>query len=173
MQVTIKQASKNDAIILSLLAQITFKEAFGHVWDKVVLRNYLMHTFSVKKMESSIEKSNNVFWIAFADELPVGYAKLKMYSPYEKLNDPMPAQLQKIYLLNDYIGNKIGEQLQDKLFEKVKAEGLKTLWLAVWDGNEKAIRFYEKHGFTKETTYNYDFENMSFDYEVMIKLFNQ
>lgn len=173
MQITIKQASKNDAIILSLLAQITFKEAFGHVWDKMVLKNYLRHTFSVKKIESSIEKCNNFFWIAFADELPVGYAKLKMYSPYEKLKDPNPAQLQKIYLLNDYTENKIGQQLQEKLFEKVKAEGIKTLWLAVWDGNDKAIRFYEKHGFKKETTYHYDFESMSFDYEVMIKLFHQ
>ena len=31
MQIIIKKASKNDAPILALLAQITFKEAFGHV----------------------------------------------------------------------------------------------------------------------------------------------
>lgn len=169
MQIIIKKASKNDAPILALLAQITFKEAFGHVWDKFVLKNYLRHTFSVKKLESSIGKSNNVFWLAYADELPVGYAKLKIYSPYEHLADPKPAQLQKIYVLNDYIGNKIGEQLQNTLFEQVRAEGLKTLWLAVWDGNDKAIQFYEKHGFKKETTYHYNFESMSFDYEVMTK----
>lgn len=173
MDITIKKAVKDDAAILALLAQITFKEAFGHVWDKTVLKNYLKHTFSVQKIEDSINKSNNVFWIAYADKLPVGYAKLKIYSPYEQLADPKPAQLQKIYLLNDYIGNKIGEQLQNTLFEQVRAEGLKTLWLAVWDGNEKAVRFYEKHGFTKETTYHYDFDSMSFDYEVMIKLFHQ
>lgn len=173
MKLVIKKAAKNEAAILALLAQITFKEAFGHVWDKAVLKNYLKHTFSVQKMQSSIEKSNNVFWIAYADELPAGYAKLKIYSPYEQLVDPKPAQLQKIYLLNDYIGNKIGQQLQEALFEQVRAEGIKTLWLAVWDGNDKAIRFYEKHGFKKETTYHYDFESMSFDYEVMIKSFHQ
>lgn len=172
MQIEIKKASNNDAAILALLAQITFKEAFGHVWDKEVLRNYLKHTFSVNKIKSSIEKINNVFWIAYADELPVGYAKLKIYSPYEQLTDPKPAQLQKIYVLNDYIGNKIGQQLQETLFEQVRAEGVKTLWLAVWDGNDKAIRFYEKHGFKKETTYHYDFESMNFDYEVMIKSFH-
>jgi ribosomal protein S18 acetylase RimI-like enzyme len=172
MQIGIKKASKKDAAVLALLAQFTFKEAFGHVWDKTVLKNYLKHTFSVKKMESSIEKANNVFWLAYDDELPVGYAKLKIFSPYEKLTDPKPAQLQKIYVLNDYIGNKIGQQLQEELFEQVRAESIKTLWLAVWDGNDKAIRFYEKHGFKKETTYHYDFESMSFDYEVMIKSFH-
>ncbi|NOT49875.1 MAG: GNAT family N-acetyltransferase [Chitinophagaceae bacterium] len=171
MELAIKKASVNDATTLALLAQITFKEAFGHIWDKEVLRNYLKHTFSVQKMKGSIEKSNNVFWLAYADELPVGYAKLKICSPYDRLADPKPAQLQKIYVLNDYIGNKIGQRLQEALFEQVKTEGVKTLWLAVWDGNEKAIQFYERHGFKKETTYRYDFESMSFDYEVMVKPF--
>ena len=55
--------------------------------------------------------------------------------------------------------------------EHAKKHKIKTLWLAVWVGNDKAIRFYEKHGFHKETKYHYDFESMSFDYEVMVKEF--
>lgn len=174
MKIEIRKATSNDAAILSLLAQVTFREAFGHFWnDPFVLRNYFKQTFSVAKLKSSLDKPNNVFWIAFADELPVAYAKLKLYCPYEKLSDPQPAQLQKIYVLNDYIGQKIGEQLQQVLFNEVEKAGIKTLWLAVWDENDKAIRFYERHGFKKETTYHYDFEKMSIEYEVMTKIFNQ
>lgn len=171
MKIEIRKVTPEDAQVIALLAQVTFREAFGHMWDAEVLKKYFLETFNTAKIRSSISKPNNVFWIAFADELPVGYAKLKIVSPYQKLTDKAPAQLQKIYLLSDFIGNKIGEQLQEALFREVKNQNIKTLWLAVWDGNDKAIRFYEKHGFHKETKYHYDFESMSFDYEVMIKNF--
>jgi len=172
MKVVIKKATSTDATIIALLAQITFRQAFSHFWnDEQVLRNYFKKTFSVEKMRSSLSKSNNMFWIAYADDLPVGYAKLKINCPYEKLKDPQPAQLQKIYLLQDYIAQGIGEQLQDELFKEVQKHHIKTLWLAVWDENDKAIRFYERYGFKKETTYHYDFEKMSIDYQVMTKLF--
>lgn len=172
MNIEVRKATVNDASLVALLARISFREAFGHVWtDETVLKNYLASTFSVNKIQNSISKTNNVFWLAYADDLPVAYAKLKKYSPYEKLADKKPAQLQKIYVINDFIGNTIGEKIQNELFKEVKRSGISTLWLAVWDGNRKAISFYEKHGFRKETKYHYDFEAMSFDYEVMVKQF--
>jgi len=172
MNIKVRIAKQADAAIVALIARITFREAFGHIWtNERVLKNYLFSTFSVSKIQNSIQKENNVFWIAFIDDLPVGYAKLKKYCHYEKLSDPKQAQLQKIYVLNDFIGNSIGEKIQNELFTEVEKNKIKTLWLAVWDGNDKAIRFYEKHGFHKETKYHYDFEAMSFDYEVMVKNF--
>lgn len=173
MIIEIRKAKPEDAEYVALLARITFREAFAKdAWtDESILCDYLSTTFSVAKIRSSIEKENNVYWLAFADDLPVGYAKLKKFSPYENLNDDSPAQLQKIYVLNDFIGKRIGERLQNALFDEVVKSRIKTLWLAAWDKNDKAIRFYEKHGFRKETKYHYNYETMSFDYEVMVKTF--
>ncbi len=172
MKLEIRKATVNDSTTLALLAQITFKEAFGHFWsDRETLKKYFKKTFAVEKMRSSLEKENNVFWIAFADELPVGYAKLKKYSPFEKLEDKRPAQLQKIYILNQYIGHKIGTQLQDVLFDEVRKLNIKSLWLVVWDENDKGIRFYERHGFIKIAKHQYSFEHMEIDYEIMTKTF--
>ncbi len=171
MKIDIRKATHNDATTLALLARITYKEAFGYLWDKTELIEYLDVTFSVAKIEGSLQKKNNIFWIAFANNMPVGYAKLKVRCPYEKLSDQTPAQLQKIYLLGDYTGMRIGAKLQNEVFDEVRREKIKTLWLAVWDGNHKAIKFYEQHGFTKTTTYRYDFQNTNFDYEVMTKIF--
>lgn len=174
MNINIRKATLEDAEYVALLARITFREAFGHVWtDNKILLEYFADTFSVAKIRASIKKENNIFWLAFVDDLPVGYAKLKKYSPYEKLLDQKPSQLQKIYVLNDFIGNKVGEKLQEELFKEVAKNNIKTLWLAVWVDNHKAIRFYERHGFVKETKYHYSFETMSFDYEVMVKTFNK
>ena len=172
METVIRKADVSDAIILALLGQVSFREAFGHFWtDEEVLRKYFKKTFSVSKLKSSLAKQNNVFWIAFADDLPVGYAKLKKYAPNEKLSDKKPAQLQKIYLLNNHVGLGIGKKLQDALFNEVKKENIRTLWLAVWDENPKAIKFYEREGFKKETKYHYQYQSLQANYEVMIKTF--
>lgn len=171
MHIHIRKATADDAALVALLARTSFKEAFGHVWEREALLNYFATTFAVAKIAGSLQKENNVYWLVFADDLPVGYAKLKKYAPYDKLPDPAPAQLQKIYVLNDFVGNGIGEKLQNALFEEVIRLRIDALWLAVWDGNDKAIRFYERHGFVKTTRYHYDFEKMSFDYEVMVKRF--
>ena len=37
--------------------------------------DYYDWTFSVQKIEDGIEKPNNIFWIALANRLPVGYTK--------------------------------------------------------------------------------------------------
>jgi hypothetical protein len=38
------------------------------------------------------------------DNLPVGYAKLKLHSPTAQFGRPDVAQLQKIYVLQDFLG---------------------------------------------------------------------
>ena len=86
MNITVRKATQEDAAIVALIARITFREAFRHIWtNDTVLKNYLSSTFSVSKIQNSIQNENNVFWVAFADDLPVAYAKLKKYCPYENL----------------------------------------------------------------------------------------
>ena len=103
MKIIIRKATESDATIIALLAQITFRQAFNRFWnDEQLLRNYFKKTFSVEKMRSSLSKSNNMFWIAYADDLPVGYAKLKLNCPYEKLKDPTCSTSKNIFVARLY-----------------------------------------------------------------------
>lgn len=170
MEIEIRRATPEDAVALALLMRLTFDQAFGEVWtNKRVLHGYLDTTFAVSKIRNSLSKPNNGFWLACRDEFPVGYCKVKFHSPNESLGEPAPAQLQKIYVLQDFIGRKIGEALQEAMLNELKAIQINRVWLAVWDGNVKGIRFYERHGWVKAARYRYDFEEMGFDYELMVK----
>jgi len=73
--IEIRLANKEDAKCIAQLGRITFTETFGHFFrDKQDLLNYYNSTFSVEKIENGLAKPDNVFWIAFANRLPVGYA---------------------------------------------------------------------------------------------------
>jgi len=155
--IEIRLANKEDAQFIALLARVTFTETFGHLYrDKKDLLNYYDLTFTVDKIEKGIEKPNNLFWIAFINQLPVGYAKLKLNSKSRFIDTENICQLQKIYVLKDFLSMKIGFQLQNQLLEKARTLGFEKIWLSVLNSNERAINFYRKNGF--ETIGNHDFQ---------------
>ena len=166
----IRKATKTDAIYIALLGRITFNESFGHLFsDKNDLLAYHERTFSVSKIENSIQKENNVFWIAFDDGLPIGYAKLKLNSRSEFLSQNKICQLQKIYVLKDFLSKKIGWELQNSVLKDARNIGFKTVWLSVYEGNERAIRFYERNDFEPIGTHDYQIGNENFNFLVMAK----
>ncbi|WP_350285833.1 GNAT family N-acetyltransferase [uncultured Croceitalea sp.] len=168
----IRLAKKEDATAIALLGRTTFTETFGDLFNDIEgLRNYLNTTFSVTKIEKSIDKPNNKYWIAFVDRLPVGYAKLKLKSPSEFVNTQKISQLQKIYVLKDFLSMKIGRQLQDVLMNEARKIGAEQIWLSVYQDNQRAIAFYEKNGFEVVGSHKFSIGEDTFDFKAMSKQF--
>ncbi len=168
MKVTVTRATKDDAVIIALLGRVTFDETFGHLFsDRQDLTDYFDRTFSVKKIQQGLEKQDNVFWLAYYGNLPVGYLKLKISSPNPFLgSNEHPAQLQKIYVLKDFLSKKVGRHLMDAMYEELKRTASGHLWLSVLNTNERAIGFYKKGGFSVlgEHTFSIGKENFDFIY---------
>lgn len=166
----IRQANKNDADVIALLGRVTFTETFGHLFsNKNDLSNYFDSTFSVDKIEHSLSKPNNVYWLAFVERLPVGYAKLKLISPTQFLPGKNVSQLQKIYVLKDFLSMKIGFHLQDLLLNKAKESGSNEIWLSVLKSNERAVNFYLKNEFKQIGDHNFQIGSENFDFIAMSK----
>lgn len=164
----IRLAKKEDAQFIALLGRTTFTETFGHFFrDQKDLIDYYNLTFSVQKIEDGIEKPNNLFWIAFANRLPVGYAKLKLHSNSEFIESKGACQLQKIYVLKDFLSMNIGLELQRSLLEKAKELRFTEIWLSVLNSNERAIRFYEKSGFEEVGNHDFQIGKENFEFVAM------
>ena len=168
--IEIRLARKEDAPFIALLGRTTFTETFGHFFrDQNDLIDYYNLTFSVQKIEASIEKSNNLFWIAFANRLPIGYAKLKLHSPSEFVESKAVCQLQKIYVLKDFLSMKIGFGLQGALLKKAKELSFDHVWLSVLHSNERAINFYKNSGFGQIGNHDFQIGKENFEFIAMSK----
>jgi diamine N-acetyltransferase len=166
----IRKASPADAEFIVLLARMTLTETFGHLFrDKQDLLNYYDNTFSVQKIRYSISKENNIYWLAFWDELPVGYAKLKKQSAPPQLSITQTSQLQKIYILHDFINKKIGKVLLNEMLIETKKAGSSSLWLSVLKSNENAVNFYMKNGFTQVGKHQFQIGKEDFDFDIMVR----
>lgn len=166
----IRLANRSDAEYIALLGRVTFQETFGHYFrDKNDLLEYYNRTFSVEKIRSSLEKSNNVYWISLVDDLPVGYAKLKLNSPTDFSSSTKICQLQKIYVLKDFLSMKIGWELQNNLLAAASEKEFKKIWLSVLGSNEQAINFYSRSGFEKIGDHDFQIGKEHFKFIAMMK----
>ena len=164
----IRPAVSDDAPFIALLARVTFTETFSHYFShKQDLFNYYEQTFSVSKIKASLEKENNRYWIAFRNELPVGYAKLKKHSPTTFIETGQVSQLQKIYVLKEFLDQKIGKLLMDEVMKSFTRSGNSHIWLSVLKLNERAVQFYYRNDFKKIGGHEFQIGREIFDFDVL------
>lgn len=146
--IKIKIATKADTEVLALLGRLTWAESHGHyIEDKNDVLKYLNENFSVFKTKQNISNPNQLFYIIYVDDLPVGYAKLVVNASNENITSQNSCQLERIFILNDFIPLKIGQQLLTFVEEQSKKMQLDTMWLTVYIKNNRAIRFYKRNEF--------------------------
>lgn len=72
------------------------------------------------------------------------------YGAYRDDSMPGTGEVFSIYVLQDYHDKKVGYLLMNAAMEKLSAYGKIAVW--VLQGNERAIRFYERYGFRFDGT---------------------
>lgn len=146
--IKISKAEEKDTEVLALLGAITYTESHGHFIDnKKDLQQYNEDAFSVSKIRVALKNPNTMFYLIYKNDLPIGYAKITLHSAHEKVASQNSCQLERIYILNDYIPLKIGQQFLTFIEDSVKALQCNTIWLSVYTGNTRAIRFYKRNLF--------------------------
>lgn len=170
--IKIKIATEADTAILALLGRLTWSESHGHyIEDKNDVLKYLNENFSVSKTKQNLNNTNILFCIIYADDLPVGYAKLVVNASNKNVTSQNQCQLERIFILNDFIPLKIGQQLLTFAEEQAKKLQLDTIWLTVYIKNKRAIRFYERNEFKNVGEVNFivnekDYENIVFSKKI-------
>ena len=57
-------------------------------------------------------------------------------------------EIERIYVSSSYYGEGVGQLLFEKALQIARDNAKNCIWLGVWEHNPRAIRFYEKNGFT-------------------------
>ena len=58
-------------------------------------------------------------------------------------------EIARLYVLKDFIGQKVGAALMKECISIAKGKGKQSIWLGVWEKNQRAIDFYSRWGFEK------------------------
>ena len=148
-EIKIRQATTEDAKLLTDLSYTTFWDAFAHHPKNAPddLDHYMRQAFNSEQIAAELAEPNSIFLIAELDDKPAGYAKLIVGGREEGISAVKPIELSRLYSHQEYLGKGVGQNLMDACFELAKSQDHDVMWLGVWEYNPRAQRFYEKNGF--------------------------
>jgi len=147
-QIIIERATPADIKKLQEIGRTTFSEAFAAVNSEENMQEYLEKGFSEEKLKGELNNQDSQFYFAQLDGEIIGYLKINIgQAQTEKLNlDAL--EIERIYLLKAFYGQKVGQLLYQKAIDIALKMKASYVWLGVWEENYRALRFYEKNGFT-------------------------
>ena len=145
--VRFRRATPDDAEALSSFARRSFIETFGPDNDPRDMAMYTERTFTPSAQRREIEDPSRVCLIGEDDAGIAAYALLGIGGTNPAVVAPAPAEIQRFYVDARLHGAGLAGAMMTLVVDTVRALGVETLWLGVWERNARAIRFYEKRGF--------------------------
>jgi ribosomal protein S18 acetylase RimI-like enzyme len=147
--IKIEQINQNHIAALQQIGRQTFSETFAESNSAENMAKYLDEAYSYEKLNAELNDSNSIFYFAVMDQNVIGYLKLNFGASQTDLKDNNALEIERIYVLREFHGKKIGQLLFDKAIEVAKAQHVAYVWLGVWEENKRALQFYTKNGFVE------------------------
>jgi ribosomal protein S18 acetylase RimI-like enzyme len=147
--IELKQVGLQDLDQLQHIAKQTFSETFSAVNSEENLEKYLNEGFTKEKLTAELNDKNSHFYFATINADVIGYLKVNFGQAQTELKDDKAMEIERIYVLKDFHGKKVGQILYMKAIQVALQSNAEFVWLGVWEENQRAIRFYKKNGFVE------------------------
>jgi ribosomal protein S18 acetylase RimI-like enzyme len=145
----IRKATIKDAEILSKIGKKAFLVAHGHSASKKDISTYIANNFGEDNFIKELVNPQNLYFLIYSDDTVAGYSKVILNSKNENISDKNITLMSRLYLLEEFYGLRLGKELFNFNLNLSKKNNQKGIWLAVWTENKRAINFYQKTGFVK------------------------
>jgi diamine N-acetyltransferase len=146
--VTIRAATAADAAALADLARRTFYDTFAATNDPSDMSIYLAQAYGIDQQTREINDRDMTTLIVEEAGEAIAFAQLRSDHVPECVTGPAPIELWRFYIDRGWHGRGIAQALMDRAKMVARDRGAKTLWLGVWERNDRARAFYKKCGFT-------------------------
>lgn len=113
------------------------------------MTKYLEESFSLERLGAELNDKKVEFYFAMLEKDIVGYLKLNLGDSQTELKDKKGIEIERIYVLKEFQGKRIGQLLLEKSIQLAKQMDMEYIWLGVWEENPGAINFYKKNGFVE------------------------
>ena len=130
---------------------------------------YLEERFNVQQLTDELYDEYSEFYFILIGEELAGYIKINYGTSQTELKNEKGLEIERIYVLNKFKGNKAGKALYEKAVQRAKELKAPYIWLGVWEGNQSAISFYKKLEFKEFATHPFKFGN-EMQTDIMMKL---
>ena len=143
----IRRAEPADAPALAAFAARIFSDTFAADNRPEDMAAHLADRFGVRQQAAEIADPAILTFLVEAEDRPVGYTQVRRIPPPACVAGEEPVELGRFYVDGPWHGRGLAPRLMVVVRDAALSLRGRTLWLAVWERNPRAIAFYEKCGF--------------------------
>lgn len=154
---TIRTAAERDVPVLAELGARTFADTYAEANDPADLDAHIAESYTEATIIDALHDPRVIYLLATSGGQAVGFAKVVVDSTEDGIDAAHPAEVNQLYVAAEMHGRGLGRALLSECVERVRGAGCDVLWLGVWEGNSKAIAFYERFGLRPVGTHEFRF----------------
>jgi len=144
---SVRLATPADAALLAELGARTFEETFAAENRAEDMTLYLDRSYGTAQQSAELADPTMATLLAELDGQVAGYAQLRSRRPPDCVEGPAPFELWRFYVDRPWQGRGVAQALMAEVRAEAVRRGARTLWLCVWERNERAKAFYRRCGF--------------------------
>ena len=149
-EVTVRRGKRRDAPRLHEIARRTFHLACPPDFPREEARAFIAENLAEENFRTWAKARDAQLWVAQLAGVIVGYSLvlLRRTTPEIPGQEPaVTADLNKFYVLPEHHGAGAARALMASSLEHAHRAGMRVIWLGVNQRNERAQKFYRRHGF--------------------------
>lgn len=161
--ITLRRAHFHDARMVATMGERIFLSAHRNAGTCDDLQSYTQRAFQLTRVRSELIDPNTHFWIAQSQHETgkrqvAGFFRLRSTTPLPaNVVGNSPIEIARFYVDDAWIGRGVSKVMMQQALSQSTALGHDRCWLEVWEGNQRAIAFYEKWGFVAVSQTRYPF----------------
>lgn len=145
----LRRGEPRDAELLAEFAARTFSDTFAAGNRPEDMAAYLPSAYGVNLQATELANPDIVtLLMQNASDTLVAYAMLRRGPAPECVIGTEPVEVWRFYVDRPWHGYGLAQRLMSAVYEAAHEWNAHTLWLGVWERNERAIAFYAKCGFS-------------------------
>lgn len=148
MSITIRQVNEDDYAVIARIGRISVEESLRESCTAIVMQEFLAANYNDDTMRQELIAPANIYHIVYYNDEAAGFSKIVYNASHPNIQDSNTTKLDRIYLLSKFFDLKLGIRLLNFNIELSKAQEQSGMWLFTWKGNDRAINFYKKTGFS-------------------------
>jgi GNAT superfamily N-acetyltransferase len=145
---TIRRAAPTDSVIIASIGMRAVEASHRASSSAEDMAAYLSRHYTEEAIKMDIDQDDNIYHLLYLDNQPVGFSKIILNAEHPNVPGSNFTKLDRIYLLSEFHGKKLGFELMQFNIDYSREQGQAGMWLFTWTGNERAVDFYKKVGFT-------------------------
>jgi ribosomal protein S18 acetylase RimI-like enzyme len=145
-------ARPDDAALLAELGASTFAETFESANTPQDFAMYMAAAFGEAIQRAELADPDTTVFFAERGIDTLGYVMLRERRPPASVGVDDALEIARLYARRSALGSGVGAALMQCALAEAAGRGKDAAWLAVWERNERALRFYESWGFHRVGT---------------------